>query len=78
MDNNTNSKDYKYILIDYSDTSLMWNCAVSILFFLILLFYIFMNWRPKCSNTTKFEDMTRTFDLGSIAPSLGGSEDRYI
>lgn len=78
MDNNINSKDYKYILIDYSDSSLMWNCAVSILFFLILFFYIFMNWRPKCSNTSKFEDMPRMFDLGSIGPSMGDSEEIYI
>ena len=78
MDNKTESKDYKYILIDNSDPTLMWNCAVSILVFLVLIFYIFMNLRPKCSNTSKFEDMSRTFDLGTIEQSLGDSENRII
>ena len=42
MDDNTNSKDYKYILVDRSDPLLMWNCAVSIIVFILLLFYCFI------------------------------------
>lgn len=81
MSNNIKSEDsnnYKYIFIDYTDPTLMWNSAVSILVFLILFFFIFMNWRPKCSITGGFEDMRGNFDLGSIQQSLGGFEDTGI
>lgn len=77
MDDDTKNKDYKYILIDNSDPLLMWNCAVSILVFLLLLLFIFMNWKPKCSNTN-YEDMTQIFDVGSIEQSLGDTDHRYI
>jgi hypothetical protein len=78
MNNNLKSEDsdnYKYILIDYTDQNLMWNSAVSIIVFLILFFFIFMNWRPRCANTSIFEDMSGNFDLGSIQQSLGGFDD---
>jgi hypothetical protein len=76
MDDNTNSKDYKYILVDRTDPLLMWNSAVSIIVFILLLFFIFTNWKPKCSKVGLFEDMTRSFDLRTIEESVGG--DRFI
>ena len=52
MSNNLKSEDsdnYKYILIDYTDPTLMWNSAVSILVFLIMhtlvVFYLDDCWR---------------------------------
>ena len=78
MEDNTDSKDYKYIIVDRSDPNLMWNCAVSIVVFVILLFYIFINWKPKCSKTGLFEDMTRSFDLGTVEESIGGFDERII
>lgn len=65
--NENNSKDlneYKYILIDNSDPNLMWNCALSIVVFIILFFYVYMNWKPLCSN--KFENMTNSINTSSV------------
>lgn len=64
------SKDYKYILIDRSDPELMWNCAVSIIVFVILLFFLYMNWKPKCPGGVMFEEMSGLVDGGSIRNSL--------
>ncbi len=73
MNNNLkieDSNNYKYILIDYNDPTLMWNCAVSILVFLILFFFIFMNWKPVCSFSGGFDLMSSNFDLSSIQQSI--------
>jgi len=67
---NIENKDYKYILIDRSDPELMWNCAVSIIVFVILLFFLYMNWKPKCSGSIAFEEMSGLVDGGSIRNSL--------
>jgi hypothetical protein len=64
------SKDYKYILIDRSDPELMWNCAVSIIVFVILFFFLYMNWKPKCKGDTAFDEFVATVDASSIADSL--------
>jgi hypothetical protein len=64
------SKDYKYILIDRSDPELMWNCAVSIIVFVILFFFLYMNWKPKCKGDTVFDEIAATVDASSIADSL--------
>jgi hypothetical protein len=68
---NTNDKEYKYILVDRTDPELMWNCAVSIIVFIILMFFLFMNWKPKCQNSTIFEDMLPSVDADSIQNSFG-------
>lgn len=68
----TCNDDSKYILIDRSDPGLMWNCAVSIIVFTILLFFLFMNWKPKCPGTTIFEEITGLVDGDSIRSSFGG------
>lgn len=75
---NIDNKDYKYILIDRSDPELMWNCAVSIIVFVILLFFLYMNWKPKCPGNIMFDDMSGLVDSGSIQQSLssfGGLSD---
>jgi hypothetical protein len=65
------NKDYKYILIDRSDPELMWNCAVSIIVFIILLFFLYMNWKPLCSTASSFDKMSGLIDANSIYNSLG-------
>lgn len=74
MDKKTNFQEYNYILIDNTDPMLMWNCAVSIIVFLLLLFFIYMNWRPICANV--FENMPLRIDEGTIGlsdySSVGG------
>ncbi len=72
MEDKTKSEDYKYILVDRSDPLLMWNSAVSLIAFILLLYVIFSNWKPKCSKVGIFEDMTRSIDLGTIEESVGG------
>jgi hypothetical protein len=72
-DNNEN-KDYKYILIDRSDPELMWNCAVSIIIFVILLFFVYMNWKPKCPGNIMFEQMSNLVDTNSIRDSFADTE----
>lgn len=67
---NIENKDYKYILIDRSDPELMWNCAVSIIVFVILLFFLYMNWKPKCPGNVMFEEMTGMINSDSIHTSL--------
>lgn len=69
---NTDNKDYKYILVDRSDPELMWNCAVSIIVFGLLIFFFFMNWKSKCPTTSTFENMLPSIDDESIVSSLGG------
>ena len=66
---NVENKDYKYILIDRSDPELMWNCAVSIIVFVILLFFMYMNWKPLCS-TKGFDNISGFVDSGSIVNSM--------
>ena len=70
--NETCNDESKYILIDRADPGLMWNCAVSIIVFAILLFFIFMNWKPKCPGTTVFEEIAGTVNDKSIIDSFGG------
>ena len=67
---NIENKDYKYILIDRSDPELMWNCAVSIIVFAILLFFLYMNWKPKCPGNIIFEEMGGMINGDSIHTSL--------
>ena len=67
---NIENKDYKYILIDRSDPELMWNCAVSIIVFIILLFFLYINWKPKCRGNNAFEEMSGLVDAGSIRNGL--------
>lgn len=78
MEDKPKTEDYKYILVDRSDPLLMWNCAVSIIAFLLLLYFIFTNWKPKCSKVGLFEDMSRSIDLRTIEESVGGMDDRFI
>lgn len=66
IDNINNSQEYKYILIDRSDPSLMWNCALSIIVFVFLIYFIFTNWTPKCSKMKSFDDLPRVFDTDSL------------
>ena len=70
-DDNFNDES-KYILIDRSDPTLMWNCAVSIIVFAILLLFLFMNWKPRCPGNTIYEDILGTVDGESIRSSMGG------
>ena len=65
--------DSKYILIDRSDPNLMWNCAVSIIVFAILLFFLFMNWKPKCFNDAMVDNIIATIDGDSVVNSFGSS-----
>ena len=71
--NDSYEDDSKYILIDRSDPSLMWNCAVSIIIFAILLFFIFMNWKPQCSNNAIFENIAGIVDGKTIDTSFSNS-----
>ena len=69
MNNNLKSENYdnyNYILIDYNDPTLMWNFAVSVVVFLVLLFFILMNWQPRCTNTKIFDEMISGFDMSSL------------
>jgi hypothetical protein len=66
IDNINNSQEYKYILIDRSDPSLMWNCALSIIVFVFLLYFIFINWTPKCNKTEFLDNLPRMFDTESL------------
>jgi hypothetical protein len=68
----TYNDESKYILVDRSDPGLMWNCAVSIIVFTILLFFIFMNWKPKCSGATSFDEIMGTVNETSVVNSVGG------
>jgi hypothetical protein len=70
--NDTCNDESKYILIDRTDPGLMWNCAVSIIVFAILLFFIFMNWKPKCPGTTSFEEIMGRVSDNSVIDSVGG------
>jgi uncharacterized integral membrane protein len=74
MDKDDCNNNYKYILIDRSDPNLMWNCAVSIIVFIILLFFIFMNWKPLCAENTIFHQMSSIVDPESIYSSLTDSK----
>lgn len=73
--NDTYNDESKYILIDRSDPGLMWNCAVSIIVFAILLFFIFMNWKPRCSGTTTFEEILGKVSDNSVIDSVGAMGD---
>lgn len=66
MNINNNSQEYKYILIDRSDPNLMWNCALSIIVFIFLIYFIFINWVPKCSKLDILDTLPRTFDTESL------------
>lgn len=63
--------EHKYILIDHSDPNLMWNCALSIIVFIILLMFIIRNWKPTCSGSV-FEELSGLVDTNTIQSSLSG------
>jgi hypothetical protein len=62
----TNNKNYKYILIDQSDPVLMWNCAISIIVFMLLLFFVYMDWKPLCPNDTFTSSRSISVDSSTI------------
>jgi hypothetical protein len=74
---NTPDPKYKYIIIDHSDPNLMWNCALSIIVFIILLMFLIRNWKPKCSGSV-FEELSGLVDSDTIRSSLSGFSNKRI
>lgn len=68
MDSNKEEKNY--ILIDRNDPELMWNIALSLIVLFLFIFFIFMNWKPKCGSTQLYEDIGGLINGPSIKLSL--------
>lgn len=75
---NKDNEETRYILIDRSDPNLMWNCALSIIVFIILIFFLYMNWKPRCSTNSNFDELSGLIDASSIQQSLSSSVLREI